>query len=200
MKKNNITKIIGIEGCRGSGKTITIFIIGKILSRENKVLIIADKIKINNKINKIKNEKIKLSKIDNNLFILNNYPKIINDINLIKEDFNYIFIEIKNKHEYIFFKTLLNENIIILNPNMIDISKTKRIINFINKNNKFKILLNNYNKNSISEKIINKIFKIKIIGKIKNNKNYNLIINNNFNLNLINKKIEKNIKNIVNKI
>ena len=61
------------------------------------------------------------------------------------------------------------------------------------------MILNNYNENSISEKIIKKIFcnNYKIIGKLKNNKNYNLIINNNMNTIFLDKKTRTELNKII---
>ena len=80
------------------------------------------------------------------------------------------------------------------------IFKIKKFI--ISRKINIKIILNNYNENSISEKILKSIFKnkIKIIGKIKNNKNYNLIINNNFNINYLDIKTKNNFLNIIKNI
>ena len=60
-----------------------------------------------------------------------------------------------------------------------------------NKINKYKIIINNYNKYSINTEIIEKIFKEKIIGKIKYNQEYDKIINNNFKIS------KENVKNLI---
>ena len=61
------------------------------------------------------------------------------------------------------------------------------------------MILNNYNENSISEEILKNIFrnKIKVIGKIENNKNYNLIINNNFNIKYLDSKTKEKFLKII---
>ena len=64
------------------------------------------------------------------------------------------------------------------------------------KKNKIFILINKSNKYSINKKIIENIFKkIKIIGEIKNNSKYEMLINNKMkNSNMIlDKKEEKNL-------
>lgn len=101
---------------------------------------------------------------------------------------------------YRIYEEIISDNILITNPNIIEINKIKKFI--INKKTNMKIILNNYNENSISEKILKNIFKnkIKIIGKIKNNKKYNLIINNNFNINYLDKKTRKIFLNIIKNI
>lgn len=216
----NKNKIIGITGNEGTGKTIIILILSELISKykNKKVLIIEDNIKNNSllKIYKLKNKnknnysKNKTIKIKNNLYllniksILNNYKKdklkIINRINKIKNNFNYIFIDMQNIESYKIYKETTEENILILNSNILEIEKIKR---FINKEDiEFKTILNNYNENSISEEILKKVFnnKIRIIEKIENNNNFNLIINNNFNLEFLDNKIKNKFLKIIKNI
>lgn len=222
----NKNKIIAISGTEGSGKTITTLILSELLikNKNNKILIIDDNIKNNSitQIYKIKNKKEntenkktnneiknnKIIKIKNNLYLLNikklliNYKKdkikIINEINKIKNNFKYIFIDTQNINSYKIYEKIIDENIVIINSNILEINKVKKFI----LNKKTKIILNNYNINSISDEILKKIFKnkIKIIGKIKNNKNYNLIINNNFNINYLDPKNKNIFFNIIKNI
>ena len=138
---------------------------------ENKIL--------KNKINKtiLKN---KIKNIDENLDLISK-KKTIN-FNKIKK--------LENKYNYIFIKFNLNKNlednkkniekfynkIIIIRPNLIGIKNAKKIIEK-HKLKNAKIIINNYNKNSIDEKIIKNIFvNKKIIGKIKYNENYEKLI------------------------
>ena len=217
----NKNKIIGIMGNEGNGKTIIILILSELISkyRNKKILIVEDNINNNSILNlyKLRNKykknysKNKIINIKNNLYllniksILNNYKKnkfkIINEINKIKKQYDYIFIDMQNIiNSYKIYKEIIEENIIILNPNILEVEKIK---GFINKNNEeFKIILNNCNENSISEEIIKNIFnnKIKIIGKVQNNKNFNLIINNNFNLEFLNNKTKKKFFKIIKNI
>ena len=169
-------KVIGILGNLGSGKTITALIISELLT-------------------KYKNKKtltIKEKKRDQ--------EKIINEINKIKNNYDYIFIDIQNINNYKFYKEIINENILILNSNILEINKIKKFV--ISNKIILKTILNNYNKNSLSEEILKNIFKNKIdvIGKIENNKNYNLIINNNFNINYLDSKTKEKFLKIIKKI
>lgn len=212
----NKNKIIGIFGSSGSGKTITTVIISELLIKyyNKKILIIEDNI-INNSIlnifkKKENNNSNDIFIIKNNLHILNikkilnNYKKepdkIIKKINQIKNNYNYIFIDTQNIKSYKIYEKILSDNILILSANIFEINKIKRYIN-INKNN-IKIILNNFNKNSISDKIIKNIFKnkVKIIGKINNNNSYDSIINNNLNINYLNKKGINEFLKIIKKI
>ena len=213
-------KIIGITGNEGNGKTIITLIISELIAKykNKKILIVEDNINNNSILtiyrlkNKYKNNysKNKAIKIKNNLEllniknILNNYRKdkfkIINTINKIKNKYDYIFIDMQNMDSYKFYKEIIEENILILNANVLEIEKIKR---FINKDEiEFKTILNNYNENSISEEILKKVFcnKTNIIGKIENNKNFNLIINNNFNLEFLDKKTKNNFLKIIKNI
>ena len=211
----NKNKIIAISGSEGIGKTVTILIISELLiqNKNNKILIIEDNIKNNSIIKIYKKENFKenkIIKIKNNLYLLNikklliNYKrnkiKIIDEINKIKNNYNYIFIDMQNICSYKIYEKIISDNILIINPNILEINKIKKFI--ISRKINIKIILNNYNENSISEKILKSIFKnkIKIIGKIKNNKNYNLIINNNLNINYLDKKTKNNFLNIIKNI
>ena len=216
----NKNKIISILGNEGSGKTITILILSELLAKHKnkKILIIEDNIK-NNSIFKIykkeilqnnKNIKNKIINIKNNLYLFNikrilinnkkDKIKIINEINKIKNNYNYIFIDTQNINNYKIYEEIITDNILVLNSNILEINKIKRFI--INSNIKINMILNNYNENSINEEILKNIFKdkINIIGKIENNKNYNLIINNNFNLENLDKKSKNKFLNIIRKI
>ena len=169
-------KIFGIIGNPGSGKTITTIFLREILLKQKnkKTLIIKD----------YKKDK----------------TKTINKINDEKSNYNYIFIDIKNLNSYKYYEKIIDENILILNPNILEINKIKNFI--LNNKKELKTILNNYNENSISEEILQNIFKneIKIIGKIENNKNYNLIINNNFNMKYLDEKTKKNFLKIIEKL
>ena len=213
FEKNKIIAIIGNEG---TGKTITTIILSQILIKykNKKILIVEDNIRKNSilKVSKTKNinMKNKIIKIKNHLHLLDikkllinykkNKRKILNEITKIRNYYDYIFIDIQNTRNYKIYEEIISDIILILNPNILEINKIK---NFINKNKTtLKIILNNYDKNSISEEILKQLFKnkIKIIEKIGNNKNYNLIINNNFNINYLDKKNKNKYLNIIEKI
>lgn len=213
-------KIIGIIGNEGNGKTIITLILSELISKykNKKILIVEDNINNNSilKIYKLKNKyknnysKNKIIKIKNNLYLLNiksisiNYRKdklkIINKINRTKNNFNYIFIDMQNIDSHKIYKEIIEENLLILNSNILEIEKIKKIIN--KEDIEFKTILNNYNENSISEELLKKVFnnKIRVIEKIENNKNFNLIINNNLNLEFLDKKSKNKFLKIIKNI
>lgn len=162
----------------------------KFLMKYNKILIIEKLIK----------------KINENLYYLK-FNKLINYkiIKKLKNNYDYIFIEINlNKNIKNKIKKIINneKNILIINPNLIEIKNNKKIIEK-NKLNNFKIIINNYNKFSINKEIIKNIFnKNKIIGKIKHFEEYEDLINQNFKnyknkFNLFNKEFKKIIDKII---
>ena len=216
----NKNKIIGVIGNPGTGKTITTLILSELIVKykNKRILIIEDNIENNSilEIYKLKNKekhtniKNRTIKIKNNLYLFNikkisnNYKKnkikIINEINKIKNNYDYIFIDVQNIDSYKIYNEIIEENLLILNSNILEINKIKKFI--INSEIETRLILNNYNENSISEKILKETFKnkIKIIEKIENNKNYNLIINNNFNIEFLDKKTRNKYFKIINNI
>lgn len=232
-KKRNKSKIINnkiitISGCAGVGKSI--FTINLAQSLKNKKILIIDLDIINNCIHTIlgiKNKKekninnledliIKYNKkidyisfnqiLKNNLFEKEN---IKNDFKKLKNKYNYILIDIsleclKNENKKIIKNNFLN--IFLIEPNLIEIKKAKRILNIYEKEWNIKkeninIIFNKFNIYSINLEILKNIFwNYKIIGKIDFNINYNLLINKNFKCKKELKKIRKNYFNIINKL
>lgn len=225
--KKDGAKIILFFGDNQVGKSMTILNIAYFLKyKKNKILIIEIKKEnrnilflLNKKI-KIKNYNINKYKILNEKILLNKKEKTIlkkikikvdENIDLISGKYLINFNKLKNNYDYILIKINSNINlknnrkiieniskkIIIIKPNLLGIKNAKKIINKYKLKNE-KIIINNYNKNSIDEKIIKKIFENKkIIGKIKYNENYEKLINTNFK-NFLNKNSE--IENIINKL
>ena len=150
------------------------------------------KIKINKRIDLISginllfNSKYKIDNIQfNNLF------------NDVKKFYDVIIIDTSSECFFNYTKDIIkksNINIFIVEPNLLEIQKSKNILKIYKEewnidNNKINILFNKFNKNSIDINILKIIFsEYNIIGKIDINNKYNLIINKNAN------KIDKNIK------
>ena len=88
--------------------------------------------------------------------------------------------------------------------NLIELNKTKKLLEkYINKwkieKEKFNVVFNKININSINNKILNNLFSdFNILGKINFSNKYNLIINNN--LKMLNKNINKEYINIIKKM
>ena len=150
------------------------------------------KIKINKRIDLISGINLLFDskyKIDNIQF--NN---LFNDV---KKFYDVIIIDTSSECFFNYTKDIIkksNINIFIVEPNLLEIQKSKNILKIYKEewnidNNKINILFNKFNKNSIDINILKIIFsENNIIGKIDIKKKYNLIINKNAN------KIDKNIK------
>ena len=150
------------------------------------------KIKINKRIDLISGINLLFDskyKIDNIQF--NN---LFNDV---KKFYDVIIIDTSSECFFNYTKDIIkksNINIFIVEPNLLEIQKSKNILKIYKEewnidNNKINILFNKFNKNSIDINILKIIFsEYNIIGKLDINNKYNLIINKNAN------KIDKNIK------
>lgn len=165
--------------------------------------------KISNKIFKNKKNEIILKNNFKNLDKNLDYIFIKNLINLkniknLEKSYNYILIKINIKNNSEKNKKIVKKfdnKILILKPNLLGIKNAKKIIEKFDIKNE-KIIINNYNKYCIDEKIIKNIFNFnKIIGKIKYNEKYDELINTNFeNFEKISKKQYLEIEKIVNNI
>ena len=131
----------------------------------------------------------------------------INYLKILKNKYDLIIIDNSSECFFKYTKTLLNKSdliIFLVEPNLTELKKSKNLLNiYINnwkiKKEKFNIIFNKTNKNSIYDEILKTLFSdFNILGKIKINIDYNLIINKN--IKLINKKIKNDYKNIINKL
>lgn len=191
-KENNMFCFLGNNGV---GKSVIIANLGLLLSKiDNKTIIVdfdynnSNKYVFNLKFNNKIKEKIEdyIIKINSNLYYIN-----ILDNKFNKERLNYIFEKLKKEYKNILIDTSnsykyldfiiknCSKKILLIEPNIIEIKKTEKLIKKYNKYLKdYFIILNKININSIDENIIKKIYKNKkIIGKIKYSKKYNLFIN-----------------------
>ena len=196
---NNKNKIIGITGARGIGKTTFCTYLANSLKKENKILLV-DFDLINSQLSELFNKKIEYSKIDElniNNFILNldnnldiivgfnllffynkiNYEKIKNELNKLKEKYDYIFIDTYSEitfenNKFIF--DIFDKLIILTEINNMELIKTKKLLNIIIKkwkinNQKINLIIykNNLLKNILikKENIINLFNEIKYIRK-----------------------------------
>lgn len=108
-----------------------------------------------------------------------------------------------------YFNVLLeeiNKIIFLTEANILQIKKTKKYIEeYIKKykieNEKINIIFNKIKKETLSINIIKNIFKnYKILGKINDIKNSNLLINNNMKSIFLNKKIKRQYQKVGNEI
>lgn len=196
IKIKNNKNILRLIGNRGVGKTILCIIISEIIIniKKQKVLLIdKDKNFILTKMySRNSNNNENLIKIKNNLYILKDEKELYR----IKEQFDYIIIDSNEINVNTNNNQFIIKDIFILEANLLELKK----INNLQLNNIKGIILNKNNKNNISEKIIEKIFNKKIIGKINYNKKINLFINNNFNLFYFSKNEIDNIIRIIENI
>lgn len=165
------TRVITILGTNGIGKTLFSLILAKTIDKNEKILIINTKEKIflkNEKINKNIHIKTKIINFDNN--------------------YKYIIIEPETITKFIIENTDLF--IFLLGGNLIEIQKAKEMLkDYSKKINHIKIIINKYTEESLDMEILKNIFNnYEIIGKIKFNKNYDLIVNKKI------KNISKDIK------
>ena len=178
------------------------------------------KIKKNNMKKNIKNNLDDLiMKANNNIDLLctiellfdEKYKIQKNKIKKILEKFStqydVIIIDTSSECFFDYTKEILEKSdllIFLTQPNLIELKKTKNLLNiYINqwniKKEKINIVFNKTDINSIDNNILKVLFSdFNILGKIKLNNNFNLIINNN--LKLIDKKVQKQFKKIIAKI
>lgn len=166
---------------------------------------IRNKIKNNNLLKEIKIEELIIkinSKIDLvsgiNLLFDSKYKisseKVKNILSKLKEKYEIIIIDTSSECFFDYTKEIIknsNLTIFILEANLLEIKKTKNLLNIYINNweipqESINILFNKYNENSIDISILKKIFsEFNILGKLSFNPQYNLIINKN-NINKIN--------------
>ena len=196
IKIKNNKNILRLIGNRGVWKTILCIIISEIIIniKKQKVLLIdKDKNFILTKMySRNSNNNENLIKIKNNLYILKDEKELYR----IKEQFDYIIIDSNEINVNTNNNQFIIKDIFILEANLLELKK----INNLQLKNIKGIILNKNNKNNISEKIIEKTFNKKIIGKINYNKKINLFINNNFNLFYFSKNEIDNIIRIIENI
>lgn len=183
--------------------------------------IIKNKLKKNNLINNKINIKDLIIKINKKVDLISGINLLFDSkYKISSEKIKFILEELKNYYDFIIIDTssecffdytkniLNNSNLILflLEANLLEIKKANNLLkiykeNWKIKNEKINIIINKYNENSVDNKIIKNIFsEYKILGKIKFNKNYNILINKNFKENILTKNIKKEYEKISNKI
>lgn len=173
------------------------------------------KFKIIKKYKKIKsmklNKKFKRNIIQKLVVVINknlnllSYNKIIdfNTLKQLEKKYDYLLIEIYLNKKI--NKKIINysdKNILLIKPNLLGVKNSKKIIEKNKTKNNLKIVINNYNKYSIDEKIIKTIFnENEIIGKIKSNIEFENLINKNLKVSFKkNRNLKNNLESIINQI
>ena len=211
-------KIITILGATGVGKSIFTIMLSKILKKQNKKNLIIDfdilnnnihtiirikkySDKINCKTNNSKyeiedfiiniNENIDLISGLNLLFEKNKQipcNEIIDNIKLIKENYDYIIIDTSSECFFEYNKEIIltsDVSVFLVEANLLEIKKAKKLLDIYEKEwkinkDKISIIINKYNNNSVKDNILYKLFDgQEILGKIQMSDYYNYIINKN---------------------
>ena len=132
--------------------------------------------------------------------------KIKNILEKFSKEYDEIIIDTTSECFFDYTREILEKSHLIIfltQANLTELKKSKNLLEiYINKwqvkKEKIKILFNKENINSIDNKILKILFSdFKILGKIRLNNKFNLIINNH--LKNINKKIKKQIRKIIKK-
>lgn len=135
--------------------------------------------------------------------------KIKNIFSTLKEKYEIIIVDTSAECFFDYTKEIMklsNMNIFITEANLLEIKKSKNLLNMyihewnIDKNN-FNILFNKYEKTSINYSILKYIFAdFHILGKLSINSKYNLMINRNNIHHYFNKNIQKEYQQIYQRI
>lgn len=208
FEKENIKnkKVISITGPPSVGKSIFSINFAKINSyenSENKILIIDADI-INSSIHIIlglQKNSIKINKkIDFITLNINNVNSFTEIIEKNEKKYDLIIIDTSSCNELLELNKQIIEisslNLFISDTNLLEINKSIKLLEkYINKlkinKNRFQIIFNKYNKESIDFNLLKNIFsEFNIIGCLKYSEQYNNFINKNNTSNLINNKIK----------
>ena len=156
----------------------------------------------NRKNEEVYNEKNRIIKINKKIDLLffteqniNNFILLLNEL---KKIYNYIIIDTNSIELIEINKEIINFADLILfisGTNLLEINKSIKLLDkYINKlkinKNKFNIIFNKYNSESIDINLLKNIFsEFNILGYLKYNEKYNKLINKNNKNNFLNKKI-----------
>jgi len=221
-------KIISIIGAHGTGKTIISYLLANIIKNKKILLIdfdflnnnIATIFEINKKV-EINTNKLNINDLiinkNNNLDLISEFNLLIkekinknqikNIINELIPKYDLIIIDTPSDPNNTYLKLIMeisDKNILTIIPNILGIKESQKLLEkFVHKwkipKNRINVLLNKNTVNSIDDLILNNLFsEFNILGKIKLNNKYDLIINKN--KYILNKKIKKEYLNITNKL
>lgn len=162
----------------------------------------------------VKNEPIEINCINKQIHFVSQNNQIINEIEMIKEikkwkeNYDIILIDMEEKIEDYFFTLLeeINKIIFLIEPNILQIKKSKKqieemISNYKIEQEKINIVFHKINEEALSFNILKNILKeYNFIGKINDIKNCNLLINHHINQKFLNPKIKRQYQKIGNEI
>lgn len=197
LEKN---KTITIIGDKKSGKTIFTILISKLINKKILIITTPENKEINIMLG-IKNNQEKLININNKIKLIKcEYEDLERgDVQKILKKYKYIIIDTSNMENIEKFKKITTNYFLIVEPNLIGINNSKKIINKIQEKEKIKIIINKNNIYSINKIILKFIFSSnKIIAKINQNNKFNFLINNNFKI--INIKIKKEFLKLIKEV
>ncbi len=174
------------------------------IKRDRKFNINSLKIKVNRKIDLISATNFLFDR--NNKIEVKNIERIIK---LLRNDYDVIVIDTTSESFLNITKTILklcNKSVFVTEANILEIKKAKNLLDmYINRwdinKEKFNIVFNKYDKNSISISLLKSLFcEFNILGIIKYNSIYSKIINRNIKGNYMNKNMREEYGNINKKI
>ena len=183
-----------------NNKIIINYILNNIIKINKKIDLISGDILLNNQknnLNKINNNKNSNSILINSESINEKINLLINKLNKI---YDLIIIDNSSENNIEILKNIINlsdKTIFVSDTNLLEINKSIKLLqkyileNKINKN-KFNILFNKYNSDSINLNLLKKIFnELNILGYLKYSEKYNKLINKNNRFSFLNKKLRK---------
>ena len=203
---SNEKRVISVLGNYGVGKTVFCSLLGKVLSKNNKVLLInfdifSDNLKylfdLKSGIQSYDVSSL-INKASKNLYVLNGLKYIFNEENKIdnfkvkelldnlKKNFEYILIDTTSEVSLKFIKTIFpncDYNLFLVEANYLELKKAEELLEIYTLDfgllkEKTGIFINKYNISSIDEDIIRNIFSdFEYLGKIKYSPQINSYIN-----------------------
>lgn len=185
-KETSQSKIIGIIGTYGVGKSIFTSLLAKSMAYKKEKILLIDCDFMNKSISTIfeksNNKNLKIYDVD-----LSKQDYRIKEIfENLKYEYDFILIDICSNIKYM-KKILLNvDNILFLiEPNLLELKKANRLLEILIKDfyldtYKIKIIFNKTNKYSIEENILKEFFsEFSVIGNLKYDEKYTIYMNKN---------------------
>lgn len=215
-------KTIAISGNFGAGKSLISSFLSKVISEQNKKTLLVDFDLENPSLNTIfgvrkYKEKPKyiddyIFKINDNLDLLCGIEKVVDFkenlsmsiireiLNRLKKEYNFIILDVSTRIDFKYVKVILtycDKIIFLIEPNLLEISKSNKLIEVIVNDfkidvDKIKIVFNKTCKYKIVESVLEELFsEFEIIGDIEYEEKFNIFINQDTNIDLDKTKFKK---------